>query len=149
MQLRPEVRALLNRGVLRQEQRDQDWAIQLVQQAEEYLESANADRDAERNLAAIDGYYQAIWDSLRAMLADLGLSIVKAHGESGKHAATMQFGEAELRDTGEEMEAGAQLEPIRQQRNQNHYRHASRRLGLIPKIARVVVEAAQRRVQAD
>lgn len=149
MKLRPEVRALLSNGVLRQERSDHDWALQLVQQAEEYLESAHADRDADRNLAAIDGYYQAIWDSLRAMLADLGLSIARGRGEDGKHVATMQFGEAELRDTKEEMEAGVQLEPIRQQRNQNHYRHASRRLGLIPKVAQRVVDAARRRVPND
>lgn len=80
------------------------------------------------------------------MLAEFGLSVDKASGEDGKHALTMQFGAAELRDSAEELDAGVQLEAIRQQRNQNHYRQASSRLGLVPKVAHAVVSAAKRRV---
>ncbi|MEX1163738.1 MAG: hypothetical protein WEB03_09165 [Nitriliruptor sp.] len=79
-------------------------------------------------------------------MEELGLQLAGKKGEDGQHVAVMQFGEAELRDSPEELEAGKALDAIRVQRNANHYRMASPRLGVVPRIAGIVVRAARSRI---
>lgn len=145
MSLRPEVRALI--GQLLQPRRpDHDAALQLIEQAEGRLEAGRILRKAKQDLTAHDAFYSAIWDALRAVMEELGLQLAGKKGEDGQHVAVMQFGEAELRDSPDELDAGKSLDAIRVQRNANHYRRASARLGAVPKIAGIVVGAARARI---
>lgn len=118
-------------------------------QAEARLTSASILRRDGDPVSASDIYYGAIWDSLRALMEELGLQLGASKGEDGQHAITMEFGAAELRDTSDERQAGESLDAVRAQRNANHYRVASPRVGVLPKIAGVVVKAARSRIGSD
>lgn len=148
-ELRPEVRALVQARKLLQRRRDHARALAFVAQAERHLQAAALLRRESFDLDAHEAFYAAIWDALRALLEEYGLQLGATKGEDGQHQLTMQFGRAEMRDSTEEIEAGNALESIRQQRNQNHYRVASPRLGPLPRIAGIVVRGARRRVGAE
>ena len=145
-QLRPEVRALVQARELLERRRDHQQALEFVAQAEQHLKAGQLLRREEFILDAHEAFYAAIWDALRALLEDYGLQLGTAKGEDGQHQLTMKFGKAEMRDSAEELEAGNALEPIRQQRNQNHYRVASPRLGMLPRFAGIVVSGARKRI---
>jgi hypothetical protein len=145
-QLRPEVRALVQARELLARRQDHRQALEFIAQSERHLAAARLLRREDFALDAHAAFYAAIWDALRALLEEYGLQLGNAKGEDGQHQLTMKFGKAELRDSSEERAAGDTLEPIRQQRNQNQYRLASPRLGMLPKIAGTVVNAARSRI---
>lgn len=127
-------------------QPDDQLARARLAAADEHLESGRDSRKKHRDSAARSAFYEAIWYALMALLAAFGLKL-RGEGEEGKHVVLMEFGTAELRDTPEEREAGTMLDAIRTQRNQQMYRAPdSSTLGLLPKVAVDVVEAARRRI---
>ena len=146
---RPEVRALVHAGKLRGRRRDHTQALAFQDQAEARLQSAGILRQANDVISASDIYCAAIWDALRALMEESGLQLGTAKGEEGQHAITMEFGAAQLRNSSEEREAGSALDAIRSQRNANHYRVASPRLGALPRFAGIVVRAARSRIGSE
>lgn len=143
---RPEIQPLVDGRRLASVKPDIGLARARLAAAEEHLESGRDSRRSERNAAARSAFYEAIWYALMALLAGFGLEL-RAKGEEGQHAVLMAFGEAELRETPEEREAGGSLDAIRAQRNQQMYRvPGTTALGSLPKVAIDVVGAVDRRL---